>query len=172
MRNGQPNSPPNKPEALPHEPAAHLKRLSQEPCRPQERRLRCADEEQGARRDWSIKTESCPGAPQGGGVEKGVAMTGTRDVRVLVPCAWPCWNARQPGGNGGRSGSPEIPEGEAQITRFYFINCSHWQRESLPASSAGQNPGANWKFLDAADKTASMLFWQTAKHSDCAPVPP
>lgn len=102
--------------------------------------LRCKPRRSRARRDWSIETESVSGAPQEGAWRRVWADRDPATCAGQPRCPAPR-NARQPGGNGGRSGSPEIPEGEAQITRFYFINCSHWQRESLPASSAGQNPG-------------------------------
>lgn len=97
--------------------------------------LRYKPRRSGARRDWSIETESFCGAPQEGSVEKGVGGRGSHDVHPAPR------NARQPGGNGGCSGSPEIPEGEAEITRYYFINYSDRQRERLTASSVGQNPG-------------------------------
>ena len=35
----------------------------------------------------------------------------------------------------------EAPEGEAEMTRYYFSNCSDPQSERLTASSVGQNLG-------------------------------
>ena len=73
-------------------------------------------------------------------MEEDVGGRAPRDVRPSNVGTQPR-TTRWPGGNRGHAGSPEVPEGEAEMTRYYFSNCSDPQSERLTASSVGQNLG-------------------------------
>lgn len=73
-------------------------------------------------------------------MEKGVGGQGPRARAPPRLGAWP-YECTQPEETEAAQAHQRSQRVRLKSQDSISFNCSHWQRESLPASSAGQNPG-------------------------------